>query len=406
MTTTADVAFDQSTLERFADLAIGFAANVQKGQVVAIGAELGKEAMVRALAAKAYQHGAKFVDVQYFDMHVKRARILDAEDETLDYVPPWYGHRILELGRLRCARVALSGPATPGLLDDLDPRRAGRDQLPFVREAGVVVNERTTNWTIVPYPTIGWARQVHPGLSDEDALARLSEQILHVCRLDEADPVAAWKERADLLVDIAARVTERRFDALRFEGPGTNLTVGLLPTTLFMAARFETVDGIVHMPNLPSEEIFGAPDPQRTEGVVRATKPLVIGGSIIRGLEVEFRGGRAVRIDADEGADVLRAYAARDEGASRLGEVALVDGDGRIGKLETVFFDTLLDENAASHIALGESYRFTAGEADEKRLNHSSIHVDFMIGGDDVSVTGVTSEGEDVPVLRDGAWQL
>jgi aminopeptidase len=406
MPSTADVAFDQTTLERFADLAIGFAANVQKGQVVAIGAELGKEAMVRALAAKAYQHGAKFVDVQYFDMHVKRARILDAEEETLDYVPPWYGHRILELGRLRCARVALSGPATPGLLDDLDPRRAGRDQLPFVREAGVVVNERTTNWTIVPYPTLGWARQVHPGLADDEALARLSEQILHVCRLDEADPVAAWKERADLLVDTAARVTARRFDALRFEGPGTNLTVGLLPTTLFMAARFETVDGIVHMPNLPSEEIFGAPDPQRTEGVVRATKPLVIGGSIIRGLEVEFRDGRAVRIDADEGADVLRAYAARDEGASRLGEVALVDGDGRIGKLETVFFDTLLDENAASHIALGESYRFTAGEADEKRLNHSSIHVDFMIGGDDVSVTGVTTEGEDVPVLRDGAWQL
>jgi aminopeptidase len=139
--------------------------------------------MVRALAAKAYQHGAKFVDVQYFDMHVKRTRILYAEEDTLDYVPPWYGQRLLELGRQRCARIGLSGPATPGLLDDLDPRRAGRDQLPFVREAGVVVNERTTNWTIVPYPTIGWARQVHPGLSDEDALARLSEQILHVCRL-------------------------------------------------------------------------------------------------------------------------------------------------------------------------------------------------------------------------------
>ena len=152
-----------------------------------------------------------------------------------------------------------------------------------------------------------------------------------------------------------------------------------------MAARFETVDGIVHMPNLPSEEIFGAPDPQRTDGVVRATKPLVIGGSIIKGLEVEFRDGRAVRIDAEEGADVLRGYAARDEGASRLGEVALVDGEGRIGKLETVFFDTLLDENAASHIALGESYRFTAGEEDHPRLNHSSIHVDFMIGGDDVA---------------------
>jgi aminopeptidase len=406
MTTSTDVAFDQATLERFADLAIGFAANVQKGQVVAIGAELGKEAMVRALAAKAYQHGAKFVDVQYFDMHVKRARILDADEETLGYVPPWYGTRILELGRLRCARIGLSGPATPGLLDDLDPRRAGLDQLPFVREAGVVVNERTTNWTIVPYPTLGWARQVHAGLPGDEALARLSEQILHVCRLDEDDPVAAWKERADLLVATAERVTQRRFDALRFEGPGTDLTVGLLPTTHFMAARFETVDGIIHMPNLPSEEIFGAPDPQRTDGVVRATKPLVIGGSIIKGLEVEFRDGKAVRIDADEGAEVLRGYAARDEGASRLGEVALVDGDGRIGKLETVFFDTLLDENAASHIALGESYRFTAGAEDLPRLNHSSIHVDFMIGGDDVAVTGVTGAGEHVPVLRDGAWQL
>jgi aminopeptidase len=406
MSTSTDVAFDPATLERFADLTIGFAANVQKGQVVAIGSELGKEAMVRALAESAYRHGAQFVDVQYFDMHIKRARILYADEESLDFVPSWYGQRLLELGRQRCARVALSGPATPGLLDDLDPRRAGRDQLPFIREAGIVVNERTTNWTIVPYPTIGWARQVHPGLPDDEALARLCEQILHVCRLDDADPVAAWKERSDFLVATADRVTDRRFDALRFEGPGTNLTVGLLPTTKFMAARFQTVDGIDHMPNLPSEEIFGAPDPKRTDGVVRATKPLVIAGSIIKGLEVEFKAGEAVRIDADEGADVLRSYAARDEGSSRLGEVALVDGEGRIGKLDTVFFDTLLDENAASHIALGESYRFTAGEEDHPRLNHSSIHVDFMIGGDDVAVTGVTREGEDVPVLRDGAWQL
>ncbi|HKE81136.1 MAG TPA: aminopeptidase [Solirubrobacteraceae bacterium] len=406
MTTTTDVAFDQATLERFADLTIGFAANVQRDQVVAIGAELGKEAMVRALAASAYKHGARFVDVQYFDMHVKRARLLHADEDSLDFVPSWYGQRLLELGRQRCARVGLSGPATPGLLDDLDPRRAGRDQLPFIRESGIVVNERTTNWTIVPYPTVGWARQVHPGVSDEEAMARLSEQILHVCRLDEDDPVAAWRERSDLLVAIAERLTERRFDAVRFDGPGTHLTVGLLPTTKFMAARFETVDGIIHMPNLPSEEVFGAPDPQRTDGVVRATKPLVIAGSIIRGLEIEFRKGKAVRIDAEEGADVLRGYAARDEGASRLGEVALVDGDGRIGRLDTVFFDTLLDENAASHIALGESYQFTAGEEDKERLNHSSIHVDFMIGGDDVAVTGLTEAGAEVPVLREGVWQL
>ncbi len=405
-TPSVTLGLDPATLERFADLVVGFAANVQRGQVVAVGAELGKEPLARALAASAYRHGARFVDVQYFDLHVKRARLLYADEETLDYVPPWYGRRILELGELRAARIGLTGPVAPGLLDDLDPTRVGRDQLPFLREAGQVVNDRTTNWTAVPCPTPAWAQLVHPELDPDAALARLAEQVVHVCRLDEDDPVAAWRARADQLVEAAERVSARRFDALHFDGPGTDLTVGLLPTSRFMAARFSTVEGIVHMPNLPSEEIFSSPDPARVEGVVRATKPLVVGGSIIRGLEVEFRAGRAVRIDAAEGADVLRGYAARDEGAARLGEVALVDREGRIGALDTVFFDTLLDENAASHIALGSAYAMTVGEEDEGRINQSEIHVDFMIGADDVGVTGITREGDRVPVLRGGAWQV
>ena len=403
---TTMTGFDPGTIERLADLTVAFAANVQRGQIVAIGAELGKEEMVRALAASAYRHGAKFVDVSYFDMHVKRARILHADEDELDFVPSWYGQRLLELGRQRCARIGLAGPATPGLLDDLDPERAGRDLLPALKETGIVVNEATTNWTIVPYPTMAWARQVHGDLAEDEALARLCEEIVHVCRLDEPDPVAAWSERTAVLTGAAERVTARRFGALRFRGEGTDLTVGLLPTTRFLAASSETVDGIRHMANLPSEEIFGAPDPQRTDGVVRATKPLVVSGSIIRGLEVEFRDGRVTRIDADDNAEVLRGYVARDEGAARLGEVALVDRDGRIGKLGTVFFDTLLDENAASHIALGQAYAFTAGEEDRDRLNRSAIHVDFMIGGDDVSVSGVTDGGDEVPVLQGGAWQL
>ncbi|HSD79609.1 MAG TPA: aminopeptidase [Solirubrobacteraceae bacterium] len=398
--------FDDATLERFADLVVGFAANVQRGQIVAVGAELGKEHLARALAASAYRHGARFVDVAYFDMHVKRARIRHAAEETLDFVPSWYGERVLEIGRQRCARIGLTGPAAPGLLDDLDPQRAGRDHLPALKETGAVVNERTTNWTAVPCPTPAWARLVHPQLGEEEALDTLARQVLHVCRMDEDDPIAAWSERIEQLVGVAARVSERRFDALHFEGPGTDLTVGLLPTSRFIAARFETVDGIVHMPNLPTEEIFTAPDPRRCEGVVRATKPLVVGGSIVRGLEVEFRDGAAVRIDADENADVLRAWAARDEGASRLGEVALVDGEGRIGALDTVFFDTLLDENAASHVALGSAYEITVGAEDRANVNRSQIHVDFMIGSDEVGVTGVTPGGERVPVLAGGAWQV
>src|SRR3954454_6033344 len=397
---------DPDVLERFADLVVLTAANLQPGQLLAIGSEIGKEDVTRAVAAAGYRHGAKFVDVTYFDLHVKRARLQYADEDTLDYVPPWIGQRILELGEVRAARVGLTGPAHPGLLSDLDPNRVGRDQLPSVRETGKVVNDRTTNWAAVPCPTRPWAELVHPDLDPDEAWVTFCDQILHVCRLDEDDPIAAWSQRADALVGAAGRLSDRHFDALRFVGPGTDLTVGLLKTSKFLAARFETVDGIVHLPNLPSEEIFTAPDPLRAEGVVRATKPLVLGGSIIRGLEVEFRDGRAVRIDADENAEVLRSYAQRDENANRLGETALVDGDGRIGALDTVFFDTLLDENAASHIALGHAYQMCVEGSDVEKVNDSTIHVDFMIGSPEVRVLGLDADGNETPVLVQGAWQV
>jgi aminopeptidase len=400
------MAGDESTLARFAELVVRFAANVQPGQVVAIGTEPGKLELTRAIADEAYRAGAKFVDVSMFDLHVKRSRILHAPQDTLDWVPPWYGERVLQLGELRAARIGLTGPVAPGLLNDLDPERAGRDQLPFLKESSQVVNARTTNWTAVPCPTPAWAQLTYPDLEPEAALERLWEHVIHMCRLDEEDPVAAWRERQDVLVGVSERLTARALDAVHFEGPGTDLRVGLLPTSRWLSARFETVDGIVHMPNLPSEEVFTAPDPERVDGVVRSTKPLVVGGTIIRGLNVRFEGGRAVSIEADEGGELLARYAERDDGAARLGEVALVDAAGRIGPLDTVFYDTLIDENAASHIALGMAYEFTAGEADHERLNRSQIHVDFMIGSPEVTVTGVTAGGERVPVLERGDWRI
>jgi aminopeptidase len=205
---------------------------------------------------------------------------------------------------------------------------------------------------------------------------------------------------------VAGRLSERRFDALHFEGPGTDLTVGLLPSSRFVAGGIETVDGIPHRPNLPSEEVFTTPDPTRTEGHVRSTKPLDVAGTVVRGLEVTFEGGRAVSIEAEHGAEMLRRRAAGDEGASRLGEVALVDGDSRIGHLSTVFYETLLDENAASHIALGNGLDWAVGDEHLDRVNRSEIHIDFMIGSHEVAVTGVTTDGERVPVLRGGEWQL
>ncbi len=394
-------------VERLAELAVRFGANVQPGQILAVGAEIGQEDIARAIARAGYEAGAKFVDVSYFDMWVKRERLLHADVETLDFVPPWMGQRALGLSDARAARIGLSGPTHPHALDGVDPERAGRDQLPFLREAAQIVNARTTNWSAVPGPSPGWAQLVFPELEPAAAEDRLWEQILHVLRLDEDDPVAAWRQRAETLVSAAQRLTDRRFDALHFEGPGTDLTVGLLPSSSWMAARFETAEGLVHMPNLPTEEVFTTPDPQRVDGHVRSTKPLEVHGTIVRGLRARFEAGRAVSIEADENGDVLAGYAQRDEGACRLGEVALVDGEGRIGPLDTVFYDTLLDENAASHIALGSAYTFTVDDdADKARANTSEIHVDFMIGSPEIVVSGITRDGDRVPVLVEGRWQI
>jgi aminopeptidase len=393
-------------VQRLADLLVSFGANVQEGQIVDIRSALGKEELTRAITASAYKHGAKFVDVSYWDPHLKRERVRYAADEVLGFVPSWYGARTLKLGEVRAAVISLSGPVEPRLFEDVDPARLGRDVFPRVKEWTTVVNERTVNWCIAPCPTASWAELVHPGLDADAALATLWEQVTHICRLDEPDPQAAWRERAAALEAAAGRLSDRRFNAVHLEGPGTDLTIGLLPSSRWIGGGEVTVDGIPHMANLPTEEVFTAPDPERVDGTVRATMPLFTQGRIVEGLAVRFAGGRAVEVNADSGAEMIRALTEQDAGAARLGELALVDREGRIGPLQTVFYDTLLDENAASHIALGSAYDAAVGDADRDRLNRSSIHVDFMVGSPELQVTGITRDGERVPVLRDAAWQL
>ena len=390
-----------------AELAVRFGANVQPGQIVAVSSEPGKEEIARAIAEAAYAAGAKFVDLSVFDVHLKRARARHADPESLDYVPPWMGERLLALSEARAAAIAISGPAAPHAMDGIDPALVARDMLPRLREWAGVVNARTTNSTIVPGPTREWAMLVHPRLEPDAALARLWDEIAHICRLDEADPIAAWDERFGQLLHVASELDARRLDRVLLQGPGTHLSVGLLPSSHWVGPDERTIDGIVHHPNLPSEEVFTTPDPERVEGTVTATRPLVTSGATIDGLRVRFVGGRAVQIDADDNAEVLRGLAARDENASRLGELALVDREGRIGPLGTVFYDTLLDENAVSHIALGAGYQVgVSGEPDRDRINVSQIHIDFMIGSDELDVTGVTAGGEEVPLLRGGSWQI
>jgi aminopeptidase len=382
-------------------------ANVQPGQVVLLNAELGHEELARAVAAAAYDRGAKFVDVNYFDPHVKRARVQHADPDTLEYVPPWYGDRMLRHAEEHGARINLNGVTAPNLLDDLDKTLVGRDRLPRLKEQGEIVGERSTNWCIVPAPTRAWASLVYDDLPDAEAYEKLWREIEHVLRLDEPDPHAAWDERMATLKESAQRMSERRFDAIELRGPGTELRVGMLATARWWAADFTTAQGLRHLPNLPTEEVFTTPDPERTEGHVTATKPLVLqDGTIVRGLRVRFEGGTAVEIEADENVEALRARLAVDDAALRLGELALVDRQGRIGPLGTVFYDTLLDENAASHIAFGSGFPFLVDGDDAARVNTSATHVDFMIGSPELEVDGVTAAGERVAVMRGGDWQL
>lgn len=403
----ANVAPPEHYVRNLAELAVRLGANVQPHQVVGVSSEPGKETVARAVAQAAYQAGARFVDVSVFDVHVKRLRALYAPRDTLEYVPPWYGERIRTLGAMHAATIALAGPVAPRIMADVDPEALGRDMLPRVRESIQEVNNRTLNWSIIPAPTLGWAQAVYPDQDDDDALARLWDEIAHVCRLDTDDPVAAWNERMNQLVTVAGKLDALPLDALRFQGPGTALEVGLFASTRWQAARLETVTGVVHAANLPTEEVFTTPDPERVNGTVTSTKPLYTSGQLITGLRVRFQDGRAVAIDADEGAETLRALCARDDGAARLGEVALVDRESRLGSLGTVFYETLLDENAASHIALGQGFPFAVDDDGEReRINTSELHIDFMIGSNAVSVTGRLRDGTEVPLLRDGTWQI
>ena len=313
-------------VDRLADLLVGFGANIQPGQILGVTAYHGMEELAYAVTRAGYKRGAKYVDVFWWDQLVKRQRLEFADESTLDFVPPWFEQRMQWLSDEHAARVSLTGTSA-SVFEGLDPARTGRDLLPYIASVPRVVNERTTNWTVGPSPNLGWAERVHPELDPEAALDKLWDEMVYVLRLDSDDPVEAWHERMKTIVASADRMTERRFDALHLQGPGTDLTIGLMPSSKWLGADFKTIDDLTHYPNLPTEEVFTTPDPERVDGHVSATMPLELYGSYINGIRIEFESGRAVKIDADQGADALRAdrrarrrcVAARRDRARRQG---------------------------------------------------------------------------------------
>jgi aminopeptidase len=396
-------------LAAYARLAVRVGANLQPGQVLLVNGLLDHAPMARAIAAEAYVAGARYVDVAYGDQQVRRAHIAGAPEDALDWSPPWVIRRLEELGK-GAALVAIVGNPTPDAFDGLDGARLAGARMSEAMALGHSLTAGgRSNWTIVAQPSEGWARTVF----DEPDVDRLWKAVATAARLDAPDPVEAWRAHVRKLQDRANGLNARRFDAIRYHGPGTDLTAGLLQDATWMAATHVS-NGIEFLPNLPTEEVFTTPDARRADGIVAATYPLELQGRLIKGLRLRFEGGRAVEAWADEGEDLIRAHIAIDDGAARLGELALVDSSSRVGQTGVVFFNTLFDENASSHIALGLGVEMAIPRAqalseDERHaagINYSTIHTDFMIGSPELVVTGITSDGTEVPILKDGDWVL
>jgi aminopeptidase len=397
-------------LDRYADLIVRVGAAVQPGQRVFVNSATEHAELVRALTRSAYRAGAAYVDVVYSDQHVRRAMIQSADDEILTWSPPWLVERMSACAE-GGALIMVAGEAEPELLADLDQTRVGKTRpLDVLAEARKGQGARSMSWVIAASATAGWAAQMF-GEPDVD---RLWKAIGETVGLDEPDPVATWQEHTARLRERARQLNGLGLDALRYSGPGTDLTIGLLAGHKWTGGGVETTYGAFHVPNMPTEEVFTVPDRRRADGTVRSTRPLQLGGTVVRDLAFRVEGGRIVDVSATSGADAVRAQLATDDGASHLGEVALVDGSSRVGKTGLIFFNTLFDENATCHIAFGSAIYFGTQGLDgldetellERGFNQSSIHTDFMVGGAEVTVTGVTRDGDAVTIIEDDVWQL
>lgn len=403
----------QELMDRYADLALRVGVNLQPGQRLLITGLVENAPMIRAIAEKAYAAGAGHVDVRYSDQHVKRSMVMHADDETLTWTPPYLLKQTQDLADDKGATIWVSGDPEPDLLADLDQKRVGAARMLELQDLGTkLLNERATAWSIVAYPTAGWAETVF-GAPDTD---KLWDALARATRLYEDDPAEAWWQRVEQLGERADVLNKLRFDALHYSGPGTDLTVGLNPRGLWQSARFETAWGQRHVPNLPTEEVFTSPDYRRTEGVVTSTRPLHLpsAGVTVRDLKVRFQGGKVVDVEASSGKDVVKGELEMDAQAPYLGEVALVDKSSAVGQTGVVFAHTLFDENATCHIAYGTGFSFCLDGGDgldregllEAGVNHSRAHTDFMIGGPELQIDGITPEGERVSIIAEETWQL
>ncbi len=410
-----DILSRSDLLDRLADVAVEVGVNVQEGQDLLIAADVAMVDLVRRITDRAYRRGAGLVTVMYDDEAAQLSRFRYGRGAAFDHDRDWLHDgvaRALENGRT--ARLKVIG-ADPNLLSEEDPDKLARAEAAFARASKPVIGRITrfeTNWSIVAYATEAWAKTVFPGAPD--AVDRLWAAIFAASRVDASvsDPKEAWKSHNAELSARRKLLEEKQYSALRFRGPGTDLTVGLADGHSWGGGAGRTIQGVMCNPNIPTEEVFTTPHCRRVDGYVRSTKPLAHQGVVIRDIEVRFEEGRIVEAKASAGEAALQKLLDVDEGARRLGEVALVPHSSPISASGTLFFNTLFDENAACHIALGQSYSkcmknggsASAEELSERGANASMIHVDWMIGSGEIDVDGIAEGGATEPLMRRGEW--
>ena len=412
---------DEVSLRRYAELVIRVGLNLQPGQRLLItgplangGVALDAAPLVRAVAAQAYDAGAPLVEVLWGDEPLVTLRYRHAPPESFGQASAWLPGALLE--HVRTGHATLSIHANdPDLLRSAPPERVSAIQSATahaVKPFRDRISKNATNWCVVAAPAPSWAARVFPGLSQDEQVARLSAAIARLCRLDAADPIAAWGSHLDGLSARTALLNAHRYQALLYRGPGTDLRVGLAAGHIWTGGRSTSANGIPFAANLPTEEVFTMPARDRVDGHVRASKPLSYGGTLIEDFRFTFEAGRIVDVSAARGAEVLRQLVATDDGAARLGELALVPHSSPISQTGHLFFSTLFDENAASHLAIGSAYAFTleggeamtAEEFERAGGNRSATHVDFMIGSGELDIDGVRADGTTEPVMRAGEW--
>ncbi|NKC33945.1 aminopeptidase [Falsiroseomonas selenitidurans] len=404
----------EARLDKLAALAVRVGLNLRPGQELVMTAPVEALPLVRRIATHAYQAGATLVTPLIGDDEVALARYRHAAPEAFDTAPGWLFQGMAEAFRGGAARLAVVGES-PTLLAQQDPEkvaRANRARSIAYRPALELITSFAINWNLVPAATPGWAKEVFPGLPEAEAVARLWDAIFAACRVDVADPVAEWAAHNARLHARTTYLNDKDFLELRYRGPGTDLVIGLADGHLWAGGAEPAKNGIVCNPNIPTEEVFTTPHRLRVDGTVRSTKPLAYQGTLIEDIRVTFAEGRIVEANAAKGAEVLRKVLETDEGAARLGEVALVPHSSPISASGLLFRNTLFDENAASHIALGQAYttclRDSAGvpmeRLAERGANASLIHIDWMIGSGALDIDGVTKDGAVEPLMRGGEF--